>query len=192
MTAGIAEDCAMSSPRASDFGKDKSLRGRDGQPRRAISSYLLGLSTRRDVDGRRVCKTLIAGSIPAVASAPIYDQEPAVPSTSLRSGKVEAIESHHLVPCSHEVTHEPLLRVVTRVDLRDGSELGVRAENEVDGGAGPLELACGAIATLIHVLTRDRCLPLRPHVEQVHEEVVGKHLGPVSEDAVLRSPEVGV
>ena len=41
-----------------------------------------------------------------------------------------------------------------------------------------------AIATLVHVLGRGRCLPLRVHVEQVHEEVVGQRLGPVGEDAV--------
>ena len=35
-------------------------------------------------------------------------------------------------------------------------------------------------------------LPLRAHVEQVHEEVVGQRLRPVGEDAVLRLAEVGV
>ncbi|MCH7996677.1 MAG: hypothetical protein IIB11_02750, partial [Chloroflexi bacterium] len=40
-------------------------------------------------------------------------QETTVTSTSLRSGKVEAIKIHHLVPRSHEVTHERLLRIVT-------------------------------------------------------------------------------
>ena len=49
-----------------------------------------------------------------------------VTSTSLRSGKVEATKIHHLVPRSHEVTHERLLRVVTCVDFRDRPELGVR------------------------------------------------------------------
>ena len=34
--------------------------------------------------------------------------------------------------------HELLLRVVARVDLRDGPQLRVRAEDEVDGGGGPL------------------------------------------------------
>src|SRR5262245_11841519 len=63
--------------------------------------------------------------------------------------KVEAIVVHDLVPRSHEVTHELLLRVLLCVNLGDGSELGVVAENEVDGGAGPLELACGAVATLV-------------------------------------------
>ncbi len=49
--------------------------------------------------------------------------------TSPRSGKVEAIEIHDLVPRSHKVTHKRLLRVVTRVDFRNGSELGVRTED---------------------------------------------------------------
>jgi len=64
------------------------------------------------------------------------------------SGKVEAIEMHDLVPRGREVTHKRLLRVVTRVDFRDGSELGVRAEDEVYAGAGPLQLARLAFAPL--------------------------------------------
>src|SRR5438552_14841515 len=80
-----------------------------------------------------------------------------------RSGEVEAIEVHDLVPRSHEVTHELLLRVVACVDLRDGSELGVRTEDEVDGGGGPLGLARREIATLVQVLRRRGCLPLRAH-----------------------------
>ena len=61
-----------------------------------------------------------------------------------------------------------------RVDLRDGSELGVRAEDEVDGGGRPLDLAGGAVPALVDVLRRRGRLPLRAHVEQVHEEVVGQ------------------
>src|SRR5829696_1554017 len=53
------------------------------------------------------------------------------------SVEVEAIEVHDLVPGGHEVPHELLLPVVRCVDLRDASELGVRTEDEVDGGGGP-------------------------------------------------------
>ncbi|MCH8959583.1 MAG: hypothetical protein IH835_09065, partial [Proteobacteria bacterium] len=72
--------------------------------------------------------------------------------TSLRSGKVEAIEIHDLIPHSNEVTNELLLGVVTPVDLSDRPELRVRTEDEVDAAAGPLELARPAIATLEYVL----------------------------------------
>ena len=68
----------------------------------------------------------------------------------------------------------------------------MRTEDEVDGGGSPLELARGAIATLVYVLIRGGWLPLRVHVEQVHEEVVGQRLGPAGEDAVLGLSEVGV
>src|SRR5688572_5913416 len=62
---------------------------------------------------------------------------------SLRSdSQVEPIKIHDLVPRSHKVTNERFLRVVTGIDFRDGSELGVRTEDEVDGGAGPLDLTC--------------------------------------------------
>src|SRR5262245_36836210 len=93
------------------------------------------------------------------------------------SGKVEAIENHDLVPRSHEVTHELLLGVVTRVDLSNRPELRVRTEDEVDAAALPLELAGPARATLEHVLGGRGRLPLRRGVEQVHEEVGGQHLG---------------
>jgi hypothetical protein len=37
------------------------------------------------------------------------------------SSKVEAIEIHDLVPRDDEILHEGLLRVVARIDLREGS-----------------------------------------------------------------------
>src|SRR5207249_7750870 len=82
----------------------------------------------------------------ATSSAWRTQKETTVTSTSLRSGKVEAIVVHDLVPRSHEITHELLLRVLLCVNLGEGSELGVRPEDEVDGGAGPLDLARLAIA----------------------------------------------
>jgi len=39
------------------------------------------------------------------------------------SRKVVAIKVHHLVPGRDKVTHERLLRIAARIDLRDGSEL---------------------------------------------------------------------
>src|SRR5690348_12841261 len=56
------------------------------------------------------------------------------------SGEVEAIEVHDLGPRGDEVLHKRLLRVVTCIDFRDRPELGVRAENEVGTGGGPLDL----------------------------------------------------
>jgi hypothetical protein len=43
----------------------------------------------------------------------------------VRSGEVEAIKVHHLVPGGDEVAHELLPRVGTAVDFSQGSELGV-------------------------------------------------------------------
>jgi ketosteroid isomerase-like protein len=45
------------------------------------------------------------------------------PAADAGSGEVEAIEAHDLVPRRHEVADEPLLRVVTGVDLGEGAEL---------------------------------------------------------------------
>ena len=55
---------------------------------------------------------------------------------------------------------------------------------------GPLEFARLAIAAFQHVLLLCRLLPLRAHVEQVHEEVVGQCLRPLGKHAVLRVREV--
>ena len=46
------------------------------------------------------------------------------------------------------------------VDLGERPELGVRAEDEVDGGGGPLDLAGGPVAALVHVL---RAMPTTFH-----------------------------
>ncbi len=62
---------------------------------------------------------------------------------TLRAGlapecQVEAIEVHHLGPRRHEVFHKLLLRVRARIDFREGAQLRVRTEDQVDTGAGPL------------------------------------------------------
>src|SRR5581483_4597582 len=109
----------------------------------------------------------------------------------LGSGQVEAVEGHDLVPGGHEVADELLLGVVARVELGEAAEDGVRAEDEVDGGGRPLEVAGGPVPALVDVLLRGRDLPLRVHIEQVDEEVVGQCLGPVGEDSVAGLAEVG-
>jgi len=65
----------------------------------------------------------------------------------LRSGEVETVKVHDFVPGRHEVLDKLLLRIRASVDLGQSPELGVRTENEVDTGAGPLECARCAIAT---------------------------------------------
>src|SRR5580704_16353761 len=109
-----------------------------------------------------------------------------------KSGEVKAIQVHHLVPRSHEVAHKHCLRVGTGIDLREGSQLGVRTENEIDTGAGPLQLSRRAIAALKHVPGFRDSLPNRAHVEQVHEEIVGERRGALREDAVLRLSEIRI
>ncbi len=68
------------------------------------------------------------------------------------------------------------LRVRTRVDFREGAEHGVGAEDEVRAGGGPLGSAGLAVHAREGVAARRDLLPLRAHVEQVHEEVVGQRL----------------
>src|ERR1017187_299025 len=74
-----------------------------------------------------------------------------------RSRKVEAIEVHHLVPGRYKIMDKLLLRVRACIDFSQGTELGVRTEDEIDTGAGPLEFADFAIVPFKHVLgVRDR------------------------------------
>src|SRR6266545_4231452 len=51
--------------------------------------------------------------------------------------EVEAIEVHHLGPRGHEVCHKLLLSVRACIDFREGTQLRVRTEDQVDTGAGP-------------------------------------------------------
>ena len=86
---------------------------------------------------------------------------------------------------------ELFLRVGTSVDFGQCAELRVRTEDEVYTRAGPLDFARLAIAAFKHVcVLRDR-LPLRAHVEQVHEEVVSQRFGSLGEDTMLRTAGVG-
>ena len=64
----------------------------------------------------------------------------------------------------------------------------VITEDEIDPGAGPLELARGAVAPLEQFAGLRGRLPRGPHVEQVHEEVVAERLRPLGEDAVRGVP----
>jgi hypothetical protein len=110
----------------------------------------------------------------------------------LRSGEVEAVKVHDFVPHRYKVVHELLPGVLTSVDFRQRPELGVRTEDEVDTGAGPLECARCAITTLEHVIVSRGCLPCRVHVEQIHEEVVCQRPRALGEDAVLGLGEIGI
>ena len=60
--------------------------------------------------------------------------------------------------------HELLLEVLLP-RLRQCPELGVRTEDEVDTGAGPLEFVRYAIPALEHVFVFGGRLPRRAHVE---------------------------
>src|SRR5260370_41686599 len=88
---------------------------------------------------------------------------------SPRSCEVVAIEVHHLGPRRDEVLDELRLRIRASVDLRQGPELGVRTEDEIDARTSPLERARLPIVPFEHVLGVRRRLPLRAHVAWVHE-----------------------
>ena len=98
----------------------------------------------------------------------------------MRSNRSRFID---LVPGGHEVAYELLLRIAGCVDLRDGAQLRIRTEDEVDGGGRPLRLAGCPIPALVDTFGRGGYFPLRAHVEQVYEEVVGQCLRAAGEHA---------
>ena len=114
------------------------------------------------------------------------------PSKTLtrRSGEVETVKVHDFVPCRHKIVQELLPGVLTSVNFRQSPELGVGTEDQVNTGAGPLELTRLAIAPFKHVRVFRHRLPLGAHIEQVHEEVIGQRLRTLGEDAMLRASEV--
>ena len=70
----------------------------------------------------------------------------------LRSGTIEAVEIHYFVPCSDKVVQKLFLGVLTSVHFRHCSKLGIRTENKIDAGRGPLERARPAIVSFKQVL----------------------------------------
>src|ERR1017187_9964417 len=111
-------------------------------------------------------------------------------SFPLKSCEVEAIEVHHLAPGGHEVTHERLLRIAACIHLRQRPQLRVRTEDEIDDGARPPELAGRPIASLQRPFRSSGLLPLRLHVEEIHEEIIGEYSCPLRENAKSGLPEV--
>src|SRR5579875_303188 len=99
------------------------------------------------------------------------------PLPSVASGDVKAVEHHDLVPCRNEVVHELLVCIVAGVHLGDSSQLGVRAEYEINRGCCPPKRTTGAVAPFVDALFRGRDLPYGRHVEQVDKEVVGQRFG---------------
>src|SRR5580700_3574286 len=85
------------------------------------------------------------------------------------AGQVEPVEVHDLVPGRDEVSDELLLGVIAGVDLGDGPQLGIRAEDQVGTGTGPPDPA-GRVPALERARVLRRRLPRRAHVEQVDEE----------------------
>src|SRR5215475_1005734 len=98
--------------------------------------------------------------------------------------EIKAIQVHHLVPRPNKVPQELLLGVGTGIDFCDSAQLGMRAEDQVDAGASPLNLVCLTVAPLVNAFRTGGRLPFRAHVEQVDKEVVRERSGMLGEDAM--------
>jgi hypothetical protein len=71
------------------------------------------------------------------------------PAWTPGSGEVEPVEVHDLVPRGDEVTHELLIRVSARVDLRDGPKLGPAMEGFRQAGMAAANGDCGIGNSLV-------------------------------------------
>lgn len=103
------------------------------------------------------------------------------------SGEVETVKVHYFFPHLYKVVQELLLGVLTSVDFRQGPELGVRTEDQVDTGAGPLEGIRLAIAPFKLVRVFRNRFPLRAHIEQAWWHAQTGYL-PVSKSALSALP----
>src|SRR5258708_19299256 len=95
---------------------------------------------------------------------------PSAPPDHPSLGDVKTVKVHHLVPRRQKVLDKLRLRVRAPVDLGQGPELGVGAEDEIDTRAGPLQFARLAIAPFEHVLGVRYCLPPLVHAEHFPEQ----------------------
>ena len=138
----------------------RSARPRSSPPSSSAAHERLGLAAReRGCRGGEASRVLSGGRHPTLA----HDREserrrasvPRRPAPAL-ADRSEAVEVHHLGPAVDEVAHELLLAVGRGVDLRDGAQLGVRAEDQVDRRGRPLDLAGRAVATFVEALGRRR------------------------------------
>src|ERR1700761_9489572 len=91
-----------------------------------------------------------------------------------RSHQIVTIEVHHLIPGGDEVMDKLFLPVRAPIDLGQRPKLSIGTEDQVDPCAGPLHRARLAISPFKHVLSARNRLPLRPHIQQIEEEVVGQ------------------
>src|SRR5581483_1595732 len=107
-------------------------------------------------------------------------------------GKIESVEVHHSIPRGYEVVQELLLSVLRTVNFRQGPELGVRTEDEINTRGGPFEFTRSAVAAFKGVGVFGDRLPLRAHVEKVHKEIIGQGFGSSGEDAMPGFSEVGI
>src|SRR5262245_1098765 len=108
------------------------------------------------------------------------------------SVQVEAVEVHHLGPGLHKVPHELLFSVSRSINLRNGAQLGVRPEHQVNRGRRPLDLAGRAIESLVNGLGRGGLAPLGGHIEQVYEEVIAQRPGTIGEHPVRSLSGIGI
>src|SRR5581483_559262 len=98
---------------------------------------------------------------------------------------IVAIRVHDLRPCRHEVVYELVLRSGAGIDFREGTQLRVRTENQVDTCSGPLGGVRLTIASFVDAVFPVGRMPLRAHIQQVDEEVIGQNARRLSEDTVL-------
>src|SRR5579863_5060048 len=105
-----------------------------------------------------------------------------------RWSRLKPICVHYLAPRCHKVFHELLLGVGTAIDFCKCAQLGMRAEDQINAGSGPLGLVCLAVTSLVDISRAIRVirrLPLSFHVEKVDEEIVAQGTGLLSEDSML-------
>ena len=136
----------------------------------------------------RRCRSAPSPAAPVLPHAARGGDEQAV----VASGRqVEAVEVHHLGPSPDEGVDEGRPRVVGGVGFRQGAQLRVRPEDQIDPRPRPLGLAGLAVLGGEDVIALRRPRHAGAGLQQVDEEVVGQHARTVGEDPQLGAADVG-
>ena len=83
------------------------------------------------------------------------------------------------------------MRIIAGVNLCQRAQDGVRTEDQIGAGGGIFHFTAGAIASGKQLIGFVGRLPLRVHIQQVHEEISAQHALTVGEHAVLAAIKVG-
>src|SRR5680860_221452 len=153
------------------------------------------MSGAKSPSAAEMCGVGILASLALVLRrAPRKVRAPAWPSLGARtprSAQVEPVQFGDLGPGRDKVAHELLRGVVARIDLGQGAQLGIRAEQQIDTRAAAHQLIRALLAAFERLRAWIQRLPGGAELQERDKELVAQHARTVGEDAIGRTVPVG-